>query len=57
MRGYRNALPPFNDGVERVVLRADRHVVGDTVGYEELETTIAYDGERFRVEAEDSLRE
>ena len=54
MRGYRNALPPFEDGVERVVLRADRHVVGDTVDYEELEATVADDGERFRVEGEDS---
>jgi len=53
-RGCRNALPPFEDGVERVVLRADRHVVGDTVDYEELEATVADDGERFRVEGEDS---
>lgn len=47
----------FEDGVERVVLRADRRVVGDTVGYEEPEATVADGGERFHVEGEDSLRE
>ena len=57
MRGYRNALPLFEDGVERVVLRADRHVVGDTVDYDELEATVAYGGQRFHVEGEDPLRE
>ena len=57
MRGYRNALPLFEDGVERVVLRTDRHVVGDTVDYDELEATVAYGGQRFHVEGEDPLRE
>lgn len=57
MRGYRNALPLFGEGVDRVVLHADRHVVGGTVGYEELERTVEYDGETFHVEGEDPLEE
>ena len=57
MGGYRNALPLFESGVERVVLRGDRHVVGDTVGYEALEATVAYRGDTFHVEGEDPLRE
>ncbi|PSQ45097.1 hypothetical protein BRD14_00150 [Halobacteriales archaeon SW_5_68_122] len=57
MRGYRNALPLFEDGVEQVVLRTDRHVVSDTVDYDELEATVAYGGQRFHVEGEDPLRE
>ena len=40
-----------------MILRADRHVVGDTTDYEEPEATVADDGERFRVEGEDPLRE
>ena len=57
MRGFRNALPAFEPDVERVVLRADRHVVGDTVGYEDLERRVAYRGETFRVEGEDPARD
>lgn len=57
MAGYRNALPFFDAGVERVVLRADRHTVGDTVGYGELERTVAFEGETFHAEGEDPLKE
>jgi hypothetical protein len=57
LRGYRNALPLFEDGVERIVLRADRHVVGDTVDYDELEATVAYGGETVRVQGEDPIGE
>lgn len=57
MTPYRNALLHFRAGVERVVLRADRHAIGDTVGYDALETTVAYEGETFQVESEDPLKE
>lgn len=57
MAGYRNSLSFFEDGVDRVVLRADRHTVGDTVGYDELERTVAYEGERFHAVGEDPLKE
>lgn len=57
MRGYRNALPLFEESIERLTLRADRHVVGRTTGYDELETTVEYDGETFHVTGEDPLRE
>lgn len=56
MRGFRNALPLFDEGVERVTLRADRHVVGATVDYDDLEQRVAYDGETFSVVGEDPLR-
>lgn len=57
MRGYRNTLPLFENGIDRITLRADRHVVGRTVGYEELEATVGYEGETFHVTGEDPLRE
>ncbi|MEF8915809.1 hypothetical protein [Natronomonas sp.] len=57
MRGYRNTLPLFEAGIERITLRADRHVVGRTVGYDELERTVEYEGETFDATGEDPLRE
>lgn len=57
MDGYRNTLPLFDADIERITLRADRHVVGRTVGYDELETTVEYEGETYYAEGEDPLRE
>lgn len=57
MVGYRNTLPLFAEGIERVTLRGDRHVVGRTVGYDELERTVEYEGETFHATGEDPLRE
>jgi hypothetical protein len=56
-RAYRNALLAFEPGVERVVLRTDWSTVVETAGLDDLELTVAYDGERFRVAGEDPLRE
>jgi hypothetical protein len=57
MVGYRNTLPLFAEGIERVTLRADRHVVGRTTGYDDLESTVEYGGETFHATGEDPLRE
>lgn len=56
MRGFGNALPLFEAGVERLRLRANRHVVGGAVGYDDLRRRVAYEDETFRVEGEDPLR-
>lgn len=55
MRGFRNALSLFEEGIERVTLRADRHVVGTTVEYDDLQQRVAYEGTTFRVKGEDPL--
>jgi hypothetical protein len=57
MVGFRNTLPLFAEGIERITLRTDRHVVGRTTGYDSLETTVEYEGETFHATGEDPLRE
>jgi hypothetical protein len=56
-RAYRNTLPAFEAGVERVVLRTDWSTVDETAGLDDLELTVAYDGERFHVEGENPYTE
>ena len=51
-RAYRNTLPAFEPGVERLLLRTDWSTVDETAGLDDRELTVAYDGERFHVEGE-----
>ena len=56
-RAYRNTLPAFEPGVERLLLRTDWSTVDETAGLDDLELTVAYDGERFHVEGENPYTE
>ncbi|ELY98057.1 hypothetical protein [Natrialba asiatica] len=47
-RSFRNSLPLFDDGVDRVLVRTDRSTALGWFGYDEGVTrTVAYDGELF----------
>lgn len=52
-RGYRNALPLFEGGVERVAVRTDRGTALRPLKYEKTaERTVAYRGQTYRVTGE-----
>jgi hypothetical protein len=50
----RNALAPFEDGVERVVLRTDEYGVDDAVEHDASERHVAFRGETYRLTADRS---
>lgn len=50
--GYRNTLPLFEDGVDRVVLRTNQDTVRDVLGREQ-SLTVRFDGDTYRVEKGD----
>lgn len=52
-RGLRNALPMFEPGVERVVVRTDGHVVGDALGRDADRRRFSYEGETFEATREE----